>query len=51
MSLLYTVPLKHTYNIIYIIQLSPKGEVNSGGYSIIPGREASRYISTTLHRP
>ena len=34
---------------IYIIQLSPKGEVNSGGY--IPRREASRYISTALHRP
>ena len=30
-------------------QLSPEGEVNSGGY--IPRREASRYISTTLHRP
>ena len=27
-----------------IIQLSPEGEVNSGGY--IPRREASRYIST-----
>ena len=33
----------------YIIQLSPEGEVNSGGY--IPRREASRYISTVLHRP
>ena len=32
-----------------IIQLSPEGEVNSGGY--IPRREASRYISTALHRP
>ena len=31
------------------IQLSPKGEVNSGGY--IPRREALRYISTALHRP
>ena len=31
------------------IQLSPEGEVNSGGY--IPRREALRYISTTLHRP
>ena len=30
------------------IQLSPEGEVNSGGY--IPRREASRYISTALHR-
>ena len=30
-------------------QLSPEGEVNSGGY--IPRREASRYISTALHRP
>ena len=28
------------------IQLSPEGEVNSGGY--IPRREASRYISTTI---
>ena len=34
---------------IYIIQLFPEGEVNSGGY--IPRREASRYISTTLHLP
>ena len=33
----------------YIIQLSPEGEVNCGGY--IPRREASRYISTVLHRP
>ena len=31
------------------IQLSLEGEVNSGGY--IPRREASRYISTALHRP
>ena len=31
------------------IQLFPEGEVNSGGY--IPRREASRYISTALHRP
>ena len=31
------------------IQLTPEGEVNSGGY--IPRREASRYISTALHRP
>ena len=31
------------------IQLSPKGEVNSGGY--IPRREASRRISTALHQP
>ena len=29
------------------IQLSPEGEVNSGRY--IPRREASRYISTTIH--
>ena len=29
-------------------QLFPEGEVNSGGY--IPRREASRYISTALHR-
>ena len=32
-----------------IIKLFPEGEVNSGGY--IPRREASRYISTALHRP
>ena len=32
-----------------ILQLSPEGEVNSGGY--IPRREASSYISTALHRP
>ena len=31
------------------IQLSPEGEVSSGGY--IPRREASRYTSTALHRP
>ena len=31
------------------IQLSPEGEMNSGRY--IPRREASRYISTALHRP
>ena len=31
----------------YIIQLSPEGEVNSGGY--IPRREASRYISCLLY--
>ena len=31
------------------IQLSPKGEVNSGGY--IPRRFGSRYIFTVLHRP
>ena len=37
--------LKVTNNI----QLSPEKEVNSGGY--IPRREASRYISTALHRP
>ena len=30
------------------IQLSPEGEVNSGGY--IPRREASRYISPALHK-
>ena len=34
---------------VYIIQLFPEGKVNSGGY--IPRREASRYISTALHRP
>ena len=33
-----------------IIQLSPKGEVNSGGY-IIPRCKASRYISSAVHRP
>ena len=32
-----------------IIQLSPKGRVNIVRY--IPRREASRYISTALHRP
>ena len=31
------------------IQLSPDGEVNSGGY--IPRCEASRYISTAVHLP
>ena len=31
---------------INIIQLSPEGEVNSGGY--IARHEASRYISTAL---
>ena len=31
------------------IQVSPEGEVNSGGY--IPRRESSRYIFTALHRP
>ena len=31
------------------IQLSPEGEVNSGGY--ILRSKASRYISTALHRP
>ena len=31
------------------IQLSPEGEVNSGGYML--RREASRYISTAPHRP
>ena len=30
-------------------QLSPSGSVKSGGY--IPGRFASRYISTTIHLP
>ena len=38
-----------TVNGMNSIQLSPEGEVNSGGY--IPRREASRYISTALHRP
>ena len=37
------------FKFVIIIQLSPEGEVNSGGY--IPRREASRYISTALHRP
>ena len=31
------------------IQLSPEGEVNSGG--CIPRRKALRYISTALHPP
>ena len=35
--------------ITYNIQLSLEGEVNNGRN--IPGREASRYISTALHRP
>ena len=37
---------------VYIIQLSPEGEVNSGGY--IPRREevnSGGYISAALHRP
>ena len=38
---------KYRYTNKNNIQLSPNGEVNSGGY--IPRREASRYISTTLH--
>ena len=38
-----------TVNGMNSIQLSPEVEVNSGGY--IPRREASRYISTALHRP
>ena len=34
------------------IQLSPEVEVNSGGgYMCISGREASRYISSAVHRP
>ena len=37
------LPSKH------IIQLSPEGEVNSGG--CIPRREASRFISRAVHRP
>ena len=36
-------------SIYYSIQLSPKGEVNRGNY--IPRREASRYISNTVHQP
>ena len=39
----------HVAPRIIIIQLSPEGEVNSGGY--IPRREASRLTSTALHRP
>ena len=35
--------------LLNTIQLFPEGEVNSGGY--IPRRFASRYISTTIHRP
>ena len=38
-----------SFKASYNIQLSPEGEVNSGGY--IPRCEASRYISTALHRP
>ena len=44
-----TTPFAHHQNNNNNIQLSPEGEVNSGGY--IPRREASRYISTALHRP
>ena len=44
---LYNVSYLHLC-LIYIIQLFPEGEVNSGGY--IQRREASRYISTALHR-
>ena len=38
-------------HLIWLIlkQLSPSGEVDSGGY--IPRRFASRYISTTIHLP
>ena len=35
--------------LVNSIQLSPKGEVNSGGY--IPRHDASRYISSAVHRP
>ena len=35
---------------LHSIQLSPEGEVNSGGMDI-PRREASRYISSAVHRP
>ena len=40
---------KKMMHVLVSIQLFPEGEVNSGGY--IPRREASRYISTALHRP
>ena len=43
------VAVDHAKTSPVIIQLSPEGEVNSGGY--IPRREASRYICTALHRP
>ena len=42
----------YIYMYVYIIQLSPEGEVNSGGY--IPRREevnSGGYISAALHRP
>ena len=35
--------------ILVLYNYPPKGGVNSGGY--ILRREASRYISTALHRP
>ena len=35
---------------LHSIQLSPEGEVNSGGMDI-PRREASRYISSAVHHP
>ena len=48
-----TNTLDHSYLLWGVpwnnIQLFSEGEVNSGGY--IPRREASRYISTALHRP
>ena len=52
-SIICIVPIILKCDICYIksfiIQLFPEGEVNSGGY--IMRREASRYISTALHRP
>ena len=39
--------LKEPNTLAINIQLSPEGEVSSGG--CIPRREASRYISTALH--
>ena len=37
------------YSYNYYTTISREGEVNSGGYT--QRREASRYISTALHRP
>jgi len=49
-EVILVAPTKYNTNqYMYITQLSPEGEVNSGGYT--PRREASRYISTALHRP
>ena len=43
-SLIFSLPFP-----LNIIQLSPKGEVNSGGY--IPRHKVSTYISSAVHQP